>query len=97
MRLIIELPAQADIDDAVSWYDSQDFGLGSAFIAGLTSLFSPIAEKPERYPFHQAGLRRASVRRFPYAVFYTQSDDSIHIHAVMHHRRDFRTLDDRLN
>jgi plasmid stabilization system protein ParE len=83
VRLIVEPPAQADIDDAAIWYDSQDFGLGSAFIASLKSLLNRIAEKPERYPFHQSGLRRASMRRFPYAVFYTPPDDSIYIHAVI--------------
>ena len=97
MRLIVEPQAQADVDDAVSWYDAQDFGLGSAFIASLKSLLGRIAEKPERYPFHRAGLRRASLRRFPYAVFYTQSNDSIYIHGVMHHRRDLRALNDCLN
>jgi len=97
VRLIVEPSAQADIDDAASWYDNKDFGLGSAFIASLQSVFNRIVEKPERYPFHQAGLRRASLRRFPYTVFYTQMNDSIYVQAVMHHRRNLRALTNRLN
>ena len=43
-----------------------------------------------------AGGCGGSLRRFPCAVFCTQPDDSISVHAVMHRRRNLRALDDRL-
>lgn len=97
MRLVIEPQAQADIDNAVSWYDGQDFAVGSAFLSGLKSLLKRIAEKPGRYPFHRHGLRRAKLHRFPYTVFYSQRGDVIFVHAVMHHSRDLGALGERLN
>jgi len=36
------------------------------------------------------------LRRFPYAVFYTQPGRGISVHAAMHRRRNSRALDDRL-
>ncbi len=97
MRVVVEPQAQADIDNTVNWYDSQDFGVGSAFLTELKSLLRRIADKPARYPFHKPGLRRAKAKRFPYTVFYSQRAGTVFIHAVMHHRRDLSALDERLN
>ncbi len=97
MRLVVEPQAQADIDNTVSWYDSQDFGVGSAFLSELKSLLKRIADKPKRNPFYKPGLRRAKTKSFPYTVFYSQRDETVFIHAVMHHRRDLGALDERLN
>jgi len=97
VRLVVEPQAQADIDNTINWYDNQDFGAGSAFLTELKSVLGRIADKPARYPFHKPGLRRAKVKRFPYTVFYSQRDETVFIHAVMRHRRDLSTLDERLN
>ncbi|MGE0420709.1 MAG: type II toxin-antitoxin system RelE/ParE family toxin [Reyranellaceae bacterium] len=32
-------------------------------------------------------LRRAPLRRFPYALYYSVEDDEVIIVALMHHRR----------
>ena len=40
------------------------------------------------YPVVHEGYRRALIRRFPYAVFYEQSEATVTIYAVFHTSRD---------
>lgn len=42
--------AEAEIDDAASWYESQLEGLGFDFLKGLAVAFERIARNPEAYP-----------------------------------------------
>jgi plasmid stabilization system protein ParE len=40
------------------------------------------------YPVVHEGYRRSLIRRFPYAVFYEQSEAAVTIYAVFHTSRD---------
>jgi plasmid stabilization system protein ParE len=46
-----------------------------------------IQRHPEAYPEAHPRVRRASLRRFPYGVFYVVRDDRIDVLAVYHARR----------
>jgi plasmid stabilization system protein ParE len=47
-----------------------------------------IGERPKQFPRVRSLLRRAMVKRFPYAVFFIESEPFISIVAVLHHARD---------
>jgi plasmid stabilization system protein ParE len=47
-----------------------------------------IAANPYAYPTVYGTLRRAVVRRFPFAIFYEVVKDEIQVIAVFHSRRD---------
>jgi len=50
---------------------------------------------PERYPLVRGTVRRALLRRFPYAVFFVATADFVSVLACMHARRDPRRWQER--
>ncbi|HXQ27925.1 MAG TPA: type II toxin-antitoxin system RelE/ParE family toxin [Gemmatimonadales bacterium] len=89
-RLSLEPEAEADLSEAFSWYEDQHPGLGSEFLAEVARVLELIEQAPGRYPIIRGQMRRALVRRFPYAIFYVIDPDLIAVTAVMHGRRDPR-------
>lgn len=94
-RLYVEPEAEADIEEAFAWYETQGPGLGSDFLAEIARTFLRIEESPERFAIIRGITHRALVRRFPYAVFYIVEPDLIAVTAVMHGRRDPRRWQER--
>jgi plasmid stabilization system protein ParE len=87
MRLIVRPLAAEDIERAAHWYEGQAQGLGEEFLDVLGRRLADIVAAPERFPRVSARLRRAMLNRFPYAVFFTVTDDTIQVVACMHGRR----------
>jgi len=87
-RLITDDPVDRDVTSAFSWYNGESRGLGHDFLAELRSVYDRILEGPLKYPRVHSSTRRAILRRFPYAVYFTVDDDSVVILAVLHTSRD---------
>jgi plasmid stabilization system protein ParE len=64
--------------------------LGAELLEAVDRILARIREFPSMYPVVYKGLRRALVRRFPYAVDCRQQGDSIRVLACLHQRRDPR-------
>jgi plasmid stabilization system protein ParE len=79
--------AQRDIEEAARWYESQQPGLGDAFLGEFLAVSSRISETPHAFPEVGRFTRRALLRRFPFGVYYRLSDDSAVVVAVMHGSR----------
>lgn len=47
-----------------------------------------MAEHPQQYPVVLKGVRRAVLRRFPYAIYFRERDDLLVVLAVFHGRRN---------
>ena len=71
----------------MAWYDRQSDGLGRAMLAELDSTLARIVTGVERYPKVRGSVRRALVRRFPYALYFFEDGDQIIVLAVFHQRR----------
>ena len=82
--------AQADIDDAVTWYEQQQFGLGSRFLDVLDHILKRIRDTPLQFPSISGEVRRALLHTFPYAVYFRETEQAVVILAVLHLRRDPR-------
>ena len=74
-RLFVEEAARADLADAFGWYEGQQAGLGSEFLAAVAVVFEWIEENPTAYPIIRGATRRVLLRRFPYSVFYVVDPD----------------------
>jgi plasmid stabilization system protein ParE len=55
-----------------------------------------VAQNPQLFQFAYRNLRRAVVRRFPFAIFYQVMSDEILVVAVFHSRRDPEVLRERI-
>ena len=89
-RWTVRPPAQADIDDAVAWYEGQQSGLGSRLLDVLDRVFKRIRDSPLQFPPVSVDVRRALLHTFPYAVYFRATDQAVVILAVLHLRRDPR-------
>jgi len=79
-RLVAEPRANLDAAAAYRWYESELVGLGLEFLDALCVTYDRIAAGPLTYQDLGDGIRRALLRRFPYAV--------IVILAVLHVSRN---------
>jgi plasmid stabilization system protein ParE len=79
--------AAADVSLARDWYDAQSPGLGDAFVGSLEQIVDLIAELPEAFPEIAAGLRRALLSRFPYALYYRLDGSVVDVMACLHTRQ----------
>jgi plasmid stabilization system protein ParE len=80
--------ADAELADARQWYARQREDLDLQFMQSIDDALSRIVANPTLYPTVYKTLRRAVVRRFPFAIFYEVAADEIQIIAVFHSRRD---------
>ena len=96
MTLRVTEEALSDIGEASLWYDAQQSGLGSRIILEIDATLLRIEDGPLRYPVFYRGLRRALVRRFPYAVYFHDEQHVVSVLAVLHQRRDTKVLNERL-
>lgn len=80
--------ADAELAEARQWYARQHENLDIEFMQRIDESLSRIARNPNLYPIVYRALRRAIVRRFPFAVFYEVIGDEIQVIAVFHSRRD---------
>lgn len=95
MNLVIRPEAEADLAEAYAWYEVKKAGLGSQFNDSVQTALSFISEHPRAFPRVHRQVRRALIRRFPYAIFFTAKDEQVTVVAVLHARRDPRRRQDR--
>jgi toxin ParE1/3/4 len=87
--------AHLDISEAVSHYqDQKASGAASGFIDGLEAAFVHLSRFPAsgspRYGLELdlPGLRSWPVDRYPYLIFYLETQDHIDVWRVLHAERD---------
>jgi len=90
-RWIVRPLAESDLDQAVSWYEGQQPGLGLRFLVAADELFERLRVSPQQFPLVSTDVRRALVHTFPYAVYFRATDEEIVVLAVLHLRRDPRS------
>jgi hypothetical protein len=76
--------------EAYEWYESQSSGLGEEFLAATELQLKRVEQAPLLYAEVIAGVRRALLPRFPYAVFYAMRNDLVHVLAVIQTTRNPR-------
>jgi plasmid stabilization system protein ParE len=89
-RFIVRPLAEADIDSAAQWYETERQGLAGRFLTDLDRMFKRMAESPFQFPAISGEVRRALMHTFPYAVYFRASDEEILVLAVLHLRRNPR-------
>jgi plasmid stabilization system protein ParE len=94
-RLLVEPEAEAELDEAFTWYEGRTAGLGSEFLRAVRAAFALIRRNPEQFPRVPDDIRRALVRRFPYAVYYVVEPDHVSVFAVIRTRQHPRRRQSR--
>jgi plasmid stabilization system protein ParE len=79
--------AQAELREAVRWYDSEAPGLGAGFLLEVVAAIARITEFPSAWQTVESELRRCRVGKFPYGLVYADENDEILIVALSHLQR----------
>ena len=87
MSIRLLVPAQAELDEAITWYAQQAPGLGDAFLIEALKVFQLIEKFPQAWHPLTAEIRRCRLGRFPYSVVYAQDGADLVVLAVAHHHR----------
>ena len=80
-------PAEAEIDEAVLYFDTQRAGLGARFEQDLLATVSFATEHPLSGKPLSESVRKLGFGTFRYNLIYAIDGDEIVILAVAHHRR----------
>ena len=87
-RLVAEPWADLDVAATYQWYENEQDGLGLEFLDELRATYDRIADGPFKYQDLRSEIRRALLRRFPYAVYFAVEGDVVVVLAVLHVSRD---------
>jgi len=88
MRILYTDRAKADVETAFAWYEKQRKGLGLEFLNCVEARFESLLAYPQSCENIYADFKRATIRRFPFSIFYTVESDKIIVHAVFDNRQD---------
>ena len=80
--------AQAELDEAVAYYDAESAGLGGQFLIEVLATLDRIGSHPEAWPSFGPDVRRCITRRFPYGIVYQVLAKGILVVAVAHLHRE---------
>lgn len=83
-RLVFRAAAAKDVERAHRWYEEQLAGLGDAFLGEVEACTRRLTEHPLAYARRDRDVRRAPLRRFPHALFYRETPESIIVVACFH-------------
>jgi plasmid stabilization system protein ParE len=87
-QVIFRREARRDVLDAHRWYRERSPRLGDRFRDALDATIARMRQNPLGYQVLFREVRRALLRRFPYAVFFKNHEEVVIVIAVLHMRRD---------
>jgi plasmid stabilization system protein ParE len=74
-RIIVRPEAEREIQEAFDWYEERSEGLGAEFLRAADACLSAVQRTPEASQTAHSEVRRALLRKFPYALFYPRGYD----------------------
>ena len=87
-RLISGPRVDLDVEAAFDWYENERAGLALEFLDELRAAYERIADGPLQYQLLRSTIRRAFLKRFPYAVYFSIEGAVVVVAAVLHASRD---------
>ena len=98
LQLIITPDANHDIEEACTWYDEQQAGVGLRLVLAVRLRYEDILRSPLLpRPFGRKAVRKVRVPHWPYFIYYRIINDAeLRIVAVIHGARDPKYLNYRL-
>ena len=86
--LRIHLLAEEEMESAIDYYANVRFSLGADLNAEINRVLALLQSQPTLHArYKDTNLRKCLLRRFPYAIYYSELDQLIWIAAFAHHKR----------
>ena len=88
--------ATDDVQAIYTWYEIQQEGLGSQFVASLDLAVGLISQHPLSCPTVYRRTRRVLLHGFPYALFFLPEAKAVVVLACLHQSQGPRTVRKRI-
>ncbi|MGQ9687073.1 MAG: type II toxin-antitoxin system RelE/ParE family toxin [Thiobacillaceae bacterium] len=88
MKLRIRAVAEVQILRAARWYEHRARGLWAEFMRAIATALASIQRQPRAYVEVFGDVRRARMRRFPYAIFYIEDEKAIQVLRCLHQHQN---------
>jgi toxin ParE1/3/4 len=86
--VVIHREAIEELDNSVAYYEVQKVGLGLDFLAGVEQALNKIQQNPSLGAVYELpGLRRYTMPKFPFLIFYAELEKYIWVVAIAHGKR----------
>src|ERR1051325_1518734 len=79
--------ARAELREARRWYLERSPLTAMAFAQSVDNAISAIIRAPSAPPLAEHGTRKLVLQRFPFNIFYRETEEEIVIIAVSHQKR----------
>ena len=86
-KIVVRPEAASEIQEAFDWYEERSEGLGLEFLRVADACLSGVQRNPAAYQIVHEQVRRALLRKFPYALFYLVTEDTVVVLACFHVKR----------
>lgn len=93
--VIFSPAARTEFFEAADWYEAHGPGLGVRFSSDVDALVSRIEERPHQFPRIRQEIRRAVLRKFPYALYFRITPQVVQVIACFHASRNPRRWHER--
>ena len=80
--VVLHRAARLELDEAALWYEERRVDLGIEFIAEVNRCIALIAQHPDLSPVVHVDVRRMTLQRFPYSIYYRREAGSIVVLAT---------------
>jgi toxin ParE1/3/4 len=87
-EIVVRPEAAREVQEAFDWYEEKSEGLGLEFLRAADACMAGIKRNPLASPALHGDVRRALLRKFPYAIFYVVTEERIVVLACFHAKRD---------
>jgi plasmid stabilization system protein ParE len=77
-----------DVANSVAWYVDQEPSIAVRFADRVETVSLDVAERPFLFRERVGGVRAASLRPFPYHLWYTTDGSTVWVLGVLHDHRD---------
>ena len=80
--------ARIELIEAQDWYEGEAPGLGRRFREAIDAVAERMSANPLQFPVVFKTVRRAILRRFPYALFFVMEGETLLVITCFHASRD---------
>jgi hypothetical protein len=70
LPVVFRPEAEVEFEEAQAWYEQRLRGLGQDFVSSVQLTIDLVSRNPGQFQRVDGEVRRALVRRFPYAIFW---------------------------
>ena len=91
----ISREAESDFDKSYDYYYDISPDIGDAFFKSINACFEAIQELPLSYQVIHRNIRRFTLKRFPFVIYYVVDNQTIKIITIFHTSRNPKIWSER--